>query len=544
MTSSTYMTDTDQMLSLLHSNGQLLCRWDMETDALTVLGDTDIWGEGDFPALGGEFQKSLQPNSLARFVEALSKAQDGQTGLECRLTAPDGTSINAKFMTVKAGDVTCFTLEKLDQVDLHTDSSDKSLITRPALCAKIEEFTLNEHNEDAQAYILTIALDRMSFLNEAFGASTVDRLMNEAVFRLRSLLPDQTELARVSGDVFSVLLTDMPAYHAESLAITLIHDFVSRPFHTTHGPVRISLSIGGVAIHGQCMAGGDALAKSETALSRAKLLGGGGFRHYHEGLQNTIAKRALFGRGFDFLEAYDDGRLVMAYQPVVNAGDEGVSFYESLIRMIDRNGKMVPAAEFVPVLEELGFARMADRFAIRSAIEELAQYPEIILSVNVSNWSLIDPQWLRCVSALLLGQPDLASRLIVEVTESTAMQNLEKAKAVIQSLQSLGCRVALDDFGAGYTSFKQIKDLNVDIIKIDQHFVRHSQSEENILFIKALQSLADAMTIQTVAEGAESEREVALLQEMGVSYIQGYACGHPATQRLWLPKTHGERKIA
>ena len=525
---------------ILGATGQILATIPEGTDRIEWHGQQRIWDQ--YPDSMHDLHALMKATDLPRFVEALSQAQDGVYAPALELTLKDGRGITIHFLPAQDNAVR-FLLALDEAQNFQHDSNDQTLLTRPALCRIIEDVLLGDQDEPMKGYVMTVGLDRISLLNQAYGASAVDHIIDEAGFRLRSDLPAGSYVARISGDIFAVLISDISAHKGESAAVTLIKSFAARPFHTSHGRVRLTVSIGGLALNGQCMRGGDALSRAEMALSRAKTMGGGFFHAYHEGLQNTIETRGLLGRGFEFLEANDDNRLVMAYQPVVCSQSGEVAFYESLIRMVDRDGRMVAAGEFIPVLEQLGFARMADRFTLKQAVQELEAYDDIRISVNVSNWSLNDPQWLRAAAHLLQGKPQVARRLIVEITESVAMKSLKQARDVIQALQSLGAQVALDDFGAGYTSFKQIKDLDLDMIKIDQHFVRHIDRDENVLFIRALQSLADGMGVTTVAEGAESQRETEMLRAIGLDYIQGYAVGHPSTERLWLPKRHKDRQV-
>lgn len=524
---------------ILHAMGMTLVMLG-DSDTLTWHGVQTIWDKT--PETTFDFHAYIRPSELPRFVEAFSQAQDGLHTHAITLTLKDKRCLSVQFLPSQAGQVR-FLVGLSNDHNFRHDSTDQTLLTRPALCRVLEGLLLGEE-EPRTGYVMTIGLDRISLMNQAYGAAAVDHIIEEAGFRLRSSLPVGSHMARISGDIFAIVMSDMSAHRGESIAVNLIKGFASQPFHTSHGPIRLTISIGGLALNGECMRGGDALSRAEIALSRAKSMGGGCFHAYHDGLQNTIETRGLLGRGFEFLQANDEHRLVMAYQPVIHSDSGDIAFYESLIRMVDKTGRMVPAGEFIPVLEQLGFARMADRFTLKQAVTELDTYPDITLSVNVSNWSLNDPQWLRAAAFLLEDRPDLARRLIIEITESVAMKSLKKAQSVIQALQSLGCSVALDDFGAGYTSFKQIKNLNVDMIKIDQHFVRHIDKDENVLFIRALQSLADGMGITTVAEGAESQRETEMLQAIGLNYIQGYAVGHPSPERLWLPKRHEDRQLA
>ena len=170
-------------------------------------------------------------------------------------------------------------------------------------------------------------------------------------------------------------------------------------------------------------------------------------------------------------------------------------------------------------------------------------FPDVSLSVNVSNLSLNDPDWLRGTVVALRDREDIAKRMIVEITESAVIHDMDKTLRVIRTLRDLGCGVAIDDFGSGYTGFSQLKEMAVDIVKIDKTFVRNMAEKENHLFVKTLQMLADGLGIRTVGEGAETMTEAKLLANDGINLIQGYAFGYPSIDRCWLPKDHDMRKV-
>ena len=192
------------------------------------------------------------------------------------------------------------------------------------------------------------------------------------------------------------------------------------------------------------------------------------------------------------------------YQPVVDAMSHAVDHYECLIRLRRRNGQYVPAASFIPFVEQSGLMRQVDRRALELAIEELSAHPRLRLAVNVSGHTTSDRSWLRMLNALVRGMPELAERLTVEITETVALEDIDETARFVRSLRDLGCRVALDDFGAGYTSFRNLKALAVDCVKIDGSYVRGLEDNvDNQLFVRTLLGLAEGLGLVTVAECVE-----------------------------------------
>jgi EAL domain-containing protein (putative c-di-GMP-specific phosphodiesterase class I) len=236
-------------------------------------------------------------------------------------------------------------------------------------------------------------------------------------------------------------------------------------------------------------------------------------------------------------------RLLLAFQPVVCAVSGRVDYFECLLRMRDEERGLITCGEFVEAVEQVGLIGLIDRYVVRKVIEELATHPEVRLGLNVSGLTACDREWLRTVIALLRRQPGLAPRLVVEITETAALDNLAESVRFVDTLRDLGCRVALDDFGAGHTSLRHLQVLAVDTIKIDGSFVRTlPTSHEHRVFLRHLLGLTRDFGLRTVGECVETAEEAALLRTEGVGYLQGFHCGRPTIERGWLGEAAGDRK--
>jgi EAL domain-containing protein (putative c-di-GMP-specific phosphodiesterase class I) len=184
------------------------------------------------------------------------------------------------------------------------------------------------------------------------------------------------------------------------------------------------------------------------------------------------------------------------------------------------------------VVEQMGMIRLIDRYALEMAVTELTRYPGVTLAINVSGLTVVDESWMRAFRALLKDKPDLASRLMIEITETAVMEDIEDSARFVAAVRDLGCKVALDDFGSGYTSFRHLKSLTVDVVKIDGSFVINlGENPDNLLFIRTLLNLADGFGITTVAECVQSEQDANLLKAEGVDYLQGFYYGRPQLGR-------------
>jgi EAL domain-containing protein (putative c-di-GMP-specific phosphodiesterase class I) len=282
------------------------------------------------------------------------------------------------------------------------------------------------------------------------------------------------------------------------------------------------------------MDGFDVMTRAETALAEAKRAGRDCFVAYRAAKAQQRQQRAEIALGERVQRALREDRLVFAYQPVVNSESGAVAYHECLLRMIAEDGSIVSAAAFVPVIEQLGFIRLLDRYVLERAVSEASQHPECALAFNISGLTATDHAWLRFLVSLLRDRPEVARQLVVEITETAALHDIQESARFVGTLRELGCRVALDDFGAGFTSFRYMQALDVDIVKIDGSFVRNlAESHDNQVFVRHLVGLADAFGLITVAECVESARDAAILRQEGVRFLQGYYFGRPTLEQPW-----------
>ena len=234
-----------------------------------------------------------------------------------------------------------------------------------------------------------------------------------------------------------------------------------------------------------------------------------------------------------FFDAVRNGNLDFAYQPIVDAKTEEISHYEVLLRIKDESGKLISVGPYIPVAEKFGFINMVDRFVLDYAVSELKQYPNLHLAINISNQTVRNKSLIKRIKAII-NDEDLAKRLCIEITETGSEHNLEVIAHFVDQLKELGCTVSIDDFGSGYTSFKQLKMLNVDILKIDGSFIKDIESNpDSLLFVELLAKFAQSCKLKTVAEFVENEAIAEKLKKIGIDYFQGYYYGKPSTKKLW-----------
>jgi len=251
-------------------------------------------------------------------------------------------------------------------------------------------------------------------------------------------------------------------------------------------------------------------------------------------LDYVIEQKALMT--MDVVErALATGQVMLAYQPVVPADrPQHVAFYEGLIRVTDESGRFVPLRDFLPASEKTELGRRIDSVALSLGLQALQQDPGLRLSVNMSARSIGHPAWMETLRLGTSGDPQIAERLILEVTESSAMDLPEIMVPFMRDLQERGVSFALDDFGAGYTSFRYLRDFSFDMIKIDGQFIRRiAQMPDNQVLTTALQAIAHHFDMFTVAESVETAEDAAFLIEMGIDCLQGYYFGAPTLTPPW-----------
>lgn len=259
----------------------------------------------------------------------------------------------------------------------------------------------------------------------------------------------------------------------------------------------------------------------------------------NKGKRNSPLSVAVQKRDRNVMEMVRDAvatrRLALAYQPVVQAKHQKrIAFFEGLIRVMDETGRIIPARQFIDQIEDMELGRQIDCRALEMGLAALAEEPGLRLSINMSARSIGYREWMDVLDTGLKRDPTIGERLILEITETSAMMVPELVCSFMDDLQGRGISFALDDFGAGFTSMRHLKDFYFDILKIDGQFVRNVyQDPDNQVLVKALAGIGHQFDMFVVAEGVETPQDAALLTAIGVDCLQGYHFAAPSIRAPW-----------
>jgi EAL domain-containing protein (putative c-di-GMP-specific phosphodiesterase class I) len=341
-------------------------------------------------------------------------------------------------------------------------------------------------------------------------------------------------LGRFSGNKFGLILKNCTVDDMNVAAERFLAGVRDEVVPTKSGPVSITASIGAVGIPRHARNAEEAINRAQETLDMAKRRRAGSFSLWRPNVERDAQRRVNIRVTDEIVTALNDRRIVMAYEPVVEASSREPAFYECLVRMEQGDGEMLLAPDIVPVAERLGLIRLVDHRVLELVVAELAASPNVQLSLNISPDTTMDPDWSSSIESLMRAHPGVAERLIVEITETVAIQDIDDIRGFITRLKNFGSRIAIDDFGAGYTSFRNLRKLGVDIVKIDGAFVQNiARSADDRAFVQTLIDLARRLQIKTVAEWVQDDESATMLRDWGCDYIQGRLIGLASAQRPW-----------
>jgi diguanylate cyclase (GGDEF)-like protein len=386
----------------------------------------------------------------------------------------------------------------------------------------------------ASCGFLLVAIDALDHLNESYGFNIADEVIAAVAKRIRGKLRGGDCVGRISGNRFGVLLKSCGADDLRIAAGRLLSGVRDEMVPTSVGPVAVSVTIGGVVAPRHARTADEVLVRAQEAMGRARTKRLGSFQAYRPSVEREAQRRENVRATDEIVAALNERRVSLVFEPVARTDTRATAFYECLMRVQRPDGSLLPAQDVVPAAERLGLVRLLDHRVLELVIHELIAAPNLCASLNVSPPSTTDPDWWAGLDARLRARPGVAERLIVEITETAAIHDIDETRGFVARVKDLGCRIAIDDFGAGYTSFRNLRKLGVDIVKIDGAFVRNIlHSADDRAFVQTLIDLARRLKLATVAEWVQDEAAAAMLAGWGCDYLQGALIGLATPDRPW-----------
>jgi diguanylate cyclase (GGDEF)-like protein len=384
------------------------------------------------------------------------------------------------------------------------------------------------------AAFLAVGIDGMTGINQRFGKVAADTVLIEVGRRLDDCLRVSDLVGRLGGDRYGVLLHHCPDEYVPVAAEKILEVVRAAPVVTERGPIAATVSIGAASFCDRGSTSYEVITRAETALADAKRTGRNCHVHYRSGEDQHERQRRYAAIGDAVHAALRQDRITFAFQPLVSATTGEIAYHECLLRLRDPEGGVLTAGEFIQEIERFGYIRLIDRHIPDKVVTEASAHPNVTFGFNISALTTADRSWLRSLTAGLRASPDIACRLVVEITETAALYDIEESARFVDALRRLGCRVALDDFGAGHRSLQHLQSLAVDMVKIDRSFIRDiTTSTESQVFMRHLLGLAQSFGFETIAEGVETGEEAEILRGEGVDFLQGHYCGLAVLDPPW-----------
>jgi diguanylate cyclase (GGDEF)-like protein/PAS domain S-box-containing protein len=410
-----------------------------------------------------------------------------------------------------------------------TDLANRALFTERVAAALVRR---GDSSTETVA-VLLLDLDDFKTVNDSLGHAAGDELLIAVAARLRSCVRPGDTLARLAGDEFAILLDDLDDERAAVAVAKRVGARLEAPFEIEEMEIAVRASIGISLGQTPDARPDDLMRDADVAMYEAKARGKGGFQVFEPHMRHAVVKRMELKA--DLRHALERGELHVHYQPYVKLADESIAGAEALLRWEHAERGLIPPLDFIPLAEEMGLIVPIGRWVLRTAcaqaVDWARRFPELgplTLSVNVSARQLQDRTFVGEVAEILTEHGLSPERVVLELTESSLVEDPDQAVRRLEELRELGIRLAIDDFGTGYSSLGYLQRYPIEILKVHRAFVSElGRHPEEPALAKAIVQLAQHLGMQTIAEGVEDGAQVDALRALGCGYAQGFHFSQP-----------------
>ncbi len=415
----------------------------------------------------------------------------------------------------------------VERVDARARDPLTGVYVRQRFRDALEDCLRHARDDGQEGVALTVDIDRFHFINDTLGHAAGDQVLQLVSKILQQAFPNAAAVGRLDGDQFGVLLYPASLGQALADARRVVDQLRRTPMDLKGVAIRSTCSVGVALFPAHGTRPDAVLASANIALSDCKQFGGNRATSFRPGGGESERMEASLGWEHQIVDALRTGAFRVHFQPVVDIHSGNVVFHECLVRMQGVDGQLIPPGSFVPIAERFGVIREIDRWVAQRAVETIAR-DNVTLSVNLSAVSFADPELLRAIGDAIDGARIPGQRLILELTETASIPEKGPAQREIARLRDRGCRFAVDDFGRGFSSLSQLKNLEIDLVKIDGTFIRDlPRNAMDRHLVAAVVKMAHALGKRTVAECVEDIETLEMLRELGVDLVQGYFLAWP-----------------
>ncbi|MEE9590024.1 MAG: bifunctional diguanylate cyclase/phosphodiesterase [Hyphomicrobiaceae bacterium] len=402
------------------------------------------------------------------------------------------------------------------------------LMNRTRLNDVIEAVIGKAKSSGRASTFLLVAVDNLALTNDTFGFGVGDEVIAQVARRLADNLRSSDTLGRYSTNKFGIAIEDCTAIEMRSIATRLLEVVRHPVIETSICRIAATVSIVGLELPKDAQSAHDTLALSLETLASTAGRQSGMFLACTPNPKRASQRRRNIAMVDQVMSALDQDRMRIALQPIVRTDTLETAMFECLLRMEQPDGSVVAAGEFMPLAGQLGLSQIVDRRVVELAVAQAKANPDVRLTINISSLTAASHEWLTALEELTGGNRAITNRLVVEITETETIHDLNETINFVDTLKEIGCQVAIDDFGAGYTSFQNLRYLGVDMVKIDGSFVESMVGDpDNHVFVQKLSELAHHFGIETVAEWVGDQATADILKEVGITYLQGFYFGMP-----------------